>query len=147
MPHRRKGGRQQFAPQLKYEPDQSYLYLQLVDDDEDLAVSLDSLTILFSLQFCSIKSVRVRFLRSSHQSNDSKRVFKISRQLGLSYEIVNREETPAELLACRLPAWYLPSQRTCIAGDHKIVSVKIDQLNLVRSVLCCQILLQTWLCL
>ena len=42
---------------------------------------------------------------------------KISRDLGLISEQVTSENVPDEVLACKLPVWFLPQQRTCIAGE------------------------------
>ena len=114
MPHRRKGGRQQFAPQLKYEPEDSFLYLPILEEQGDhFRVPLDTLTILFSIKYCNIKNIKVRFLMVDENKETG---FNIVKTLQIPYEIVSRESTPSELRACRLPAWFLPNQRTCIAG-------------------------------
>ena len=55
-----------------------------------------------------------RFLKESKES--IKTQVKISRDLDLITELVSREDVPSEVLACNLPVWYLPEQRTCIAG-------------------------------
>ena len=57
-----------------------------------------------------------RFLK---QKEDTKTVtINLKRDLQLQYELLeSSDNVPSELLACRLPAWYLPNQRTCIAGS------------------------------
>ena len=42
---------------------------------------------------------------------------KISRELGLISALVTSQDVPGEVLACKLPVWFLPQQRTCIAGQ------------------------------
>ena len=121
MPHRRKQNRKEFAPQLKFEPDQSFLYLSYygASDDGDLLVSLETLVILFSIKFCDIKNIKIRLLHdtSCRTYSESCQVkIPIKRDISLEYNIVETTEVARELLACRLPAWYLPNQRTCIAG-------------------------------
>ena len=120
MPHRRKQNRKEFAPQLKFEPDQSFLYLSYhgTDDDGDLLVSLETLVILFSIKFCDIKNIKIRLLNDSCRRTDRDSIVKISikRDISLEYKIVETTDVASELQACRLPAWYLPNQRTCIAG-------------------------------
>ena len=122
MPHRRKQNRKEFAPQLKFEPDQSFLYLSYhgTDDDGDLLVSLETLVILFSIKFCDIKNIKIRLLNDSCRRTERDSVVKISikRDISLEYKIVETTDVASELQACRLPAWYLPNQRTCIAGLH-----------------------------
>ena len=122
MPHRRKQNRKEFAPQLKFEPDQSYLYLSYhgANSDGDLLVSLETLVILFSIKFCDIKNIKIRLLNDSCRRTDRDSVVKISikRDISLEYKIVETTDVASELQACRLPAWYLPNQRTCIAGMY-----------------------------
>ena len=118
MPHRRKQNRTEFAPQLKFEPEQSFLYLSYhgTDDNGDLLVSLETLVILFSIKFCDIKNIKIRLLNDS--CSDSIVKISIKRDISLEYKIVETTDVASELQACRLPAWYLPNQRTCIAGLH-----------------------------
>ena len=119
MPHRRKQNRKEFAPQLKFEPDHSYLYLSYygANSDGDLLVSLETIVMLFSIKFCDIKNIKIRLLNdSSRTDSDSFVKISIKRDLSLEYNIVETADVASELLACRLPAWYLPNQRTCIAG-------------------------------
>ena len=147
MPHRRKQNRKEFAPQLKFEPDQSFLYLSYlgISDDGDLLVSLETLVILFSIKFCDIKNIKIRLLNDSCRT-DSDSVVKISikRDISLDYKIVETTDVASELQACKLPAWYLPNQRTCIAGLYHIIqhyfSMNHDfQSSLFRVVFCNQI--------
>lgn len=124
MPHRRKQNRKEFAPQLKFEPDHSYLYLSYygANSDGDLLVSLETIVILFSIKFCDIKNIKIRLLNdSSRTDSDSLVKISIKRDLSLEYNIVETADVASELLACRLPAWYLPIQRTCIAGLCSVI--------------------------
>ena len=60
---------------------------------------------------------KIRLLNdSSRTDSDSLVKTSIKRDLSLEYNIVETADVASELLACRLPAWYLPIQRTCIAG-------------------------------
>ena len=49
----------------------------------------------------------------------------IKEELELNHSVVEDiKEVPSQLAACKLPAWYLPNQKTCIAGriiikEHK----------------------------
>ena len=58
----------------------------------------------------------IRFLKQPRES--IKTVVKISRELDLRYELVDQQNEPREVLACKLPVWYLPKQKTCIAGEE-----------------------------
>ena len=60
-------------------------------------------------------SLCVRLLKQSPETIKS--LVKISRELDLVSELVELGDVPSEVLACNLPVWYLPSQRTCIAGQ------------------------------
>jgi len=137
MPHRRKG-KNEFSPKLQFEPSQSFLYLSCFEEGEDfLCVPMDTLVIIFSLQFCEIKNIRIRFLLSPVKGVS----VKITKSLDLQYNVETRGETPEQVLACRLPAWFLPNQRTCIAGLCSVVRYAFrlahfsEQLELCKTLL------------
>ena len=125
MPHRRKQNRKEFAPQLKFEPERSYLYLSHygMDSDDSILVSLETLVILSSIKVCDIKKIQIRLLSDSWTDPDSLVKISIRRDIGLDYQIVEASDVASELLACKLPAWYLPNQRTCIAGLYLYVKL------------------------
>ena len=100
---------------------QSFLYLSYhgTNEDGDLLVSLETLVILFSIKFCDIKNIKIRLLNDSCRTeSDSVVKISIKKDISLDYKIVETSDVASELQACRLPAWYLPNQRTCIAGLH-----------------------------
>ena len=60
MPHRRKV-RKEFSPQLKFEPESSYLYLEYNDRNQEcLSVPLETLVIIFAIKYCDIKNIQLR---------------------------------------------------------------------------------------
>ena len=60
MPHRRKV-RKEFSPQLKFEPESSYLYLEYNDRNQEcLSVSLETLVIIFAIKYSDIKTIQIR---------------------------------------------------------------------------------------
>ena len=63
----------------------------------------------------TLLSHNVRLLKEPEESR--KTAVKLSRDLGLISEQVTSENVPDEVLACKLPVWFLPQQRTCIAGE------------------------------
>jgi len=104
---------------LHFEPDNSFLYLPYFDQGEDFfSVPIETLVITFALKFCGVRNIKIRFLQCL---GDNRVSTKISRDLDLDYIIEAREGTPREVLACRLPVWFLPNQRTCIAGLCSVV--------------------------
>ena len=61
MPHRRKN-KTNFCPQLQFDPQDSYLYLSYSEeDDSSISVSLDTFVIIFSIKFCEIKNIKIRY--------------------------------------------------------------------------------------
>lgn len=115
MPHTRKV-KTEFMPKLQFDHENSFLYLAYIDEEEEeLTVPLETFVILFCLQYCEIGNVRVRLLQGQDSGGT---VVRVGRQ---DQQLVRQEETPAELLAVRLPAWYLPAQRSCIAGLCAVV--------------------------
>ena len=59
-----------------------------------------------------------RLLKQNDRSlkNNSVQI-NIKEELELNHSVVEDiKEVPSQLAACKLPAWYLPNQKTCIAG-------------------------------
>ena len=103
---------------MQFEPNESYLYLSYHEEDEEfLSVPIESLVIIFALKFCEVKNIKIRFRHSTAKGH----LTKITKSLDLHYAIEPKAEAPAEVLACRLPVWFLPNQRTCIAGLCSVV--------------------------
>ena len=57
----------------------------------------------------------IRLLKEPKEGR--KTTVKLSRDLGLISSLVTWEDVPGEVVACKLPVWFLPQQRTCIAGQ------------------------------
>ena len=137
MPHKRKS-KNCFSPKLQFEPNDSFLYLTYYEEEENfLCVPIESLVIIFSLKFCEIKDIKIRFVVSPISGVSTR----ISKQLDLHFEIEKRNEAPVQVQACRLPAWFLPNQRTCIAGLCSVVRYAFrlahfsEQLQICKSLL------------
>jgi len=118
MPHKRKK-KPEFSPQLEFEPGESWLYLSIHSETEDtVSVPLPSLILLFILRYCSISVARLRLLVTSPMTGEMS--VRVSRRcLPHGKEINIKTESfiaPREVRCCRPPVWYLPKQRTCIAG-------------------------------
>lgn len=143
MPHRRKV-RKEFSPQLKFEPESSYLYLEYNDRNQEcLSVPLETLVIIFAIKYCDIKNIQLRLLKQNDRSFEKKSVqINIKEELELNHSVVEDiKDVPSQLAACKLPAWYLPNQKTCIAGLCSVVRYTLrlghacEQSDLCRTLL------------
>ena len=67
----------------------------------------------------------IRLLKEPKEGR--KTTVKLSKDLGLISSLVTWEDVPGEVVACKLPVWFLPQQRTCIAGQaHKLHKQEIS---------------------
>ena len=79
MPHRRKKDKGGFCPGLKYQPDESWLYLAVHKWEEDcVEVPLSTLALLFIRRFALIKSANIRFVLD-HTQGDGGVSFRIKK--------------------------------------------------------------------
>jgi len=137
MPHKRKS-KNGFSPKLQFEPSHSFLYLSYHEDKENfLHVPIETLVIIFSLKFCEIKDIKIRFLLTPINGVSTK----ISKDLDLHFETEKISEAPKQILACKLPAWFLPNQRTCIAGLCSVVRYAFRLAHFCEQVELCKTLL------
>ena len=110
MPHKRKG-KGGFQPGLQFQPEESWLYLGVWGEGEGwLEVPLHTLVLLFTIRHTEA-SAQVRLVQEEPRRGEV--------GVRVRREEVQEEvevEVPAEVRCCRPPVWYLPRQRTCIAG-------------------------------
>ena len=60
MPHRRKT-KNNFCPQLKFDSENSFLYLSFVKLHEDfLEVTIETFVTIFVIKYCGIRSIKIR---------------------------------------------------------------------------------------
>ena len=118
MPHRRKKGKGGgFCPGLKFQPEESWLYLAVHKWEEEwVEVPLNTLTLLFTLRFASVGTTQVRFLLDQTQGNGEVSV-RLKKDALLQHRGKEWDEpVPTQVKCCKAPVWYLPGQRTCVAG-------------------------------
>ena len=118
MPHRRKKGKGGgFCPGLKFQPEESWLYLAVHKWEEEwVEVPLNTLTLLFTLRFASVGTTQVRFLLDQTQGNGEVSV-RLKKDALLQHRGKDWDEpVPTQVKCCKAPVWYLPGQRTCVAG-------------------------------
>jgi hypothetical protein len=115
MPHKRKktGG---FCPALEFDPAGSVLYLSVHRADESwLEAPLATAQLLLLLRHTGIATARVALLRQERRPGEV--TIQLARAgLPLGVEGPSSNPPPLEVAACRPPVWYLPGQRTCVAG-------------------------------
>ena len=143
MPHRRKKGKGGgFCPGLKFQPDESWLYLAVHKWDEEwVEVPLNTLTLLFTLRFASIGTTKVRFLLEPTQSDREVSVRLRKDELPLQSEKELDELVPSQVKCCKAPVWFLPGQRTCVAGLCSVARYMLRMAAEAEGLQACQRLL------
>ena len=77
---------------------------------------------LFTLRYTSISRARVRLLLVARQEGEySVGVLREGLPPGVHLQEDCLEEVAREVRCCRPPVWYLPAQRTCVAGLCSVV--------------------------
>ena len=113
MPHKRKK-KAGFTPSLEFQPSDSWLYLSVLGEEQgELEVPLPTLALLVLLKHTGIQGARVRLLPRKREEGETSVVVA---RAGLPPGVEECGEVPSEVRCCRAPVWYLPRQRTCIAG-------------------------------
>ena len=142
MPHRRKKDKGGFCPGLKYQPDESWLYLAVHKWEEDcVEVPLSTLALLFIRRFALIKSANIRFVLD-HTQGDGGVSFRIKKdELPFYTSEQLNEPVPLEVSCCKAPVWYLPGQRTCIAGLCSVARYMLRMAAEIEGLAPCQRLL------
>ena len=83
-----------------------------------------------------------RFLQKEESDKEDQKTLKIKKDLDLDILIIDiNYKISKELAACKLPAWYLPTQRTCIAGLCSIIRYALRMGYACEKIQTCQTLL------